>query len=89
MKHLLLCQVNKYRTKITVLKRFESLFVKHTNLLRFVVRTAHRTTKILVKPLVDASSVKHVSAVQFHRLVSGTVFYKAYGTVGCVTDAYV
>ena len=33
--------------------------------------------------------MKHVSTRESHRLVSRPIFYKTYGTVGCVTDAYI
>jgi hypothetical protein len=82
-------EVNQNGAELTVLKRFNPLLVKNTNLLRFVVRSTHRTSKVFVKPFVYATSVKHVSARESHRLVSRPIFYKTYGTVGCVTDAYI
>jgi hypothetical protein len=81
--------VNQNGAELTVLKRFNPLLVKNTNLMRFVVRSTHRTSKVFVKPLVYTASVKHVSARESHRLVSRPIFYKTYGTVGCVTDAYI
>ena len=33
--------------------------------------------------------MKYVSAREPHRLVSRPIFYKTYGTVGNVTDAYI
>lgn len=33
--------------------------------------------------------MKYVSARELHRLVSRPIFYKTYGTVGYVTDAYI
>jgi hypothetical protein len=83
------CEVNQNGAELTVLKRFNPLLVKNTNLLRFVVRSTHRTSKVFVKPFVYAASMKHVSARESHRLVSRPIFYKTYGTVGCVTDAYI
>lgn len=88
-EHFLLDEVNEHRTKCAVLYRRDAFSVKDSHLTRFVIRSAHWTSEIAIKPFVNTAAVKHVSACESHRLVSRPIFYKTYGTIGCVTDAYV
>jgi len=88
-ENLFLDEVNENRTKCAVLYRRGAFPVKDSHLTWFVIRTAHGTPEIAIKPFVNTAAVKHVSACESHRLVSRPIFYKTYGTVGCVTDAYI
>ena len=89
MQSLFLDEVNENWTECAMFHHRSSFPVKNSNLTRFVVRTAHWTSKISIKPFVDTTTVKHVSARESHRLVSRPIFYKTYGTIRCVTDAYI
>jgi hypothetical protein len=89
VEHFFLDEVNENRAKCAVLYHRDAFPVKDPHLTRFIVRTAQRTSEIAIKPFVDTAAVKHVSARESHRLVSRPIFYKTYGTVGCVTDAYI
>ena len=89
VEHFFLDEMNKNRTKRPVFHHGNSFSVKDSHLTRFVIRSTHWTSEIAIKPFVNTAAVKHVSARESHRLVSRPIFYKTYGTIGCVTDAYV